>query len=164
MRAEDLVFWLDTLRPDSYQSSGVLCQRHAESMVVPRHWTLDDLRDPVPRLFRPPTSTSTPTAAPPTRRRKSGVDATVEQLLLAPEPTPPDVSGGDAVAAVDVVEVVVEEIPAEERFATRSSADDDGATPWRPTFDESDDLDGLLSARSPLLARAFRGDDRPKPG
>ena len=46
MRAEDLVFWLDTLRADSYQSSGVLCQRHAESMVVPRHWTLDDLRDP----------------------------------------------------------------------------------------------------------------------
>ena len=48
MRAEDLVFWLDTLRPDTYQSSGVLCQRHADSMVVPRHWTLDDLRDPVP--------------------------------------------------------------------------------------------------------------------
>ena len=83
MRAEDLVFWLDTLRPDTYQSSGVLCQRHADSMVVPKHWTLDDLRDPVPRLFRPPASM--PAAAPPPRRRTSTADDT-EQLLLVPEP------------------------------------------------------------------------------
>ena len=33
---------------------------------------------------------------------------------------------------------------------------------WSPLFDSGDDLDGLLSARSPLLARAFRGDDRPR--
>ena len=33
--------------------------------------------------------------------------------------------------------------------------------PWTPTFDDDDDLDGLLTARSPLLARAFRGADRP---
>ena len=48
--------------------------------------------------------------------------------------------------------------------APGSGASIDGeAIPWTPTFDESDDLDGLLSARSPLLARAFRGDDRPRP-
>ncbi|MET0909446.1 MAG: hypothetical protein ABWZ99_08245, partial [Ilumatobacteraceae bacterium] len=80
MRAEDLVFWLDTLRPDTYQSSGVLCQRHAESMVVPRHWTLDDLRDPVPRLFRPPTA---PVTTPPARRRRrTGTEPAGDQLLL----------------------------------------------------------------------------------
>jgi hypothetical protein len=32
--------------------------------------------------------------------------------------------------------------------------------PWTPNFDEADDLDGLLSARSPLLSRAFRTADR----
>ena len=32
--------------------------------------------------------------------------------------------------------------------------------PWTPSFDEADDLDGLLSARSPLLSRAFRTADR----
>jgi hypothetical protein len=32
--------------------------------------------------------------------------------------------------------------------------------PWTPSFDADDDLDGLLAARSPLLARAFRGEDR----
>jgi hypothetical protein len=38
------------------------------------------------------------------------------------------------------------------------SEDDPG--PWTPAFDEADDLDGLLSARSPLLSRAFRTADR----
>jgi len=139
MRAEDLVFWLDTLRPDTYQSSGVLCQRHADSMVVPKHWTLDDLRDPVPRLFRPPASM--PASAPVPRRRRSNADDT-EQLLLAPEP------------------VRVDPVPDPAEMPEGGIVDE---TAWTPTFDESDDLDGLLSARSPLLARAFRGDDRPKP-
>ena len=39
-----------------------------------------------------------------------------------------------------------------------SAGDDPG--PWSPAFDEADDLDGLLSARSPLLSRAFRTADR----
>lgn len=34
--------------------------------------------------------------------------------------------------------------------------DDSGVAPWTPEFDEADDLDGLLAARSPLLSRAFR--------
>ena len=38
----------------------------------------------------------------------------------------------------------------------------DPAESWSPSFDDGDDLDGLLAARSPLLARAFRGDDRPR--
>ncbi len=32
--------------------------------------------------------------------------------------------------------------------------------PWKPTFDQTDDLDGLLEATSPLLARAFGGQER----
>ena len=36
------------------------------------------------------------------------------------------------------------------------------ATPWMPDFDQQDDLGGVLAARSPLLARAFRGTDRPR--
>ena len=158
MRAEDLVFWLDTLRPDTYQSSGVLCQRHADSMVVPRHWTLDDLRDPVPRLFRPPTPTSSP--APGRRRRRTGADAPGDQLLLTADPidlAPNEVIAeppGPSDADVATVDVAPPESPAS------GTAE---ASPWTPSFDESDDLGGLLSASSPLLARAFRGDDRPRP-
>jgi hypothetical protein len=39
---------------------------------------------------------------------------------------------------------------------------DDTPEPWQPEFDEDDDLDGLLQVKSPLLARAFRGTNRPK--
>ncbi len=36
------------------------------------------------------------------------------------------------------------------------------AMPWMPVFDVRDDLDGLLRAKSPLLARAFQGSARPR--
>ena len=42
-----------------------------------------------------------------------------------------------------------------------SAAIEEPPTPWMPSFDHADDLDGLLDARSPLLARAFRGRRRP---
>ncbi len=51
----------------------------------------------------------------------------------------------------------------EETDAVTTTSEPHTAVPWTPTFDEHDDLDGLLSARSPLLARAFRGDGRPRP-
>ncbi len=44
---------------------------------------------------------------------------------------------------------------------TRSPIDRHRRRPLGPHFDDADDLDGLLSARSPLLSRAFRGTDRP---
>ena len=37
----------------------------------------------------------------------------------------------------------------------------DGAAPWKPVFDQSDDLGGLLTAESPLLSRAFGRRNRP---
>jgi hypothetical protein len=163
MRAEDLVFWLDALRPDTHQSNGVLCRRHAESMVLPRHWTLDDLREPVPRLFQPPVAApATPTAA---RRRRSSVVTEGEQLLLGAhesvgDPRATDApDGGSSPLTLDESGTVSRA----EDVAVADVVDVAGpAVPWTPTFDENDDLGGLLSARSPLLARAFRGDDRPR--
>jgi hypothetical protein len=37
------------------------------------------------------------------------------------------------------------------------------SAPWKPVFDQTDDLDGLLVARSPLLSRAFGKRDVPTP-
>lgn len=138
MQAEDLVFWLDrpTGLPDAV--GGVLCRRHADSMVVPRGWTLDDRRDPDLHLFRPPTPLPPPTRAP--RQRPARAEQPpAEQLELAT---------ADPSAAVT---------PPVTDEPTGSSA---APGPWTPEFDEADDLDGLLSARSPLLARAFRTADR----
>ncbi len=170
MRTEDLVFWLDVLREPTPVTGGVLCQRHGDSMVVPRGWTLDDLRDPELHLFRPPPRADG--AGRPTRRRSaSGIghdDA--EQLDF------------DELPAHDVAHAPHSDPPVEERETTAHSTGDprtgaatepvvasgdtggaaaDSAEPWTPVYDAADDLGGLLSARSPLLSRAFRGTDRP---
>lgn len=34
------------------EHAGRLCRRHANALVVPRGWTVDDRRQPVPQLFR----------------------------------------------------------------------------------------------------------------
>lgn len=177
MQPEDLVFWLDVVRPGQEDEGGRLCSMHADSMVVPRNWTLNDLRDPDLHLFRPPPIKR----APKPRARRSHRDDTptgVEQLSLAAveiteiteitepvepvEPSPLADSDDDEVrdrrdAAPDVP------VGPDPRAADESRTGAAGGgqpTSWRPDFDSADDLDGLLSARSPLLARAFRGSER----
>jgi hypothetical protein len=132
MQAEDLVFWIDVLPDDEPSEGGVLCRRHADSMVVPRGWTLDDRRDPDLHLFRPPTPLPAPVRRAARSSRPVNADSTGEQLRLSDE--------------------------------TLAQYDEPAPTTqpeqWTPDFDETDDLDGLLSARSPLLSRAFRTADR----
>ncbi len=149
MRAEDLIFWLDRLQDEATTPGGVLCQRHADSMVVPRNWTLDDLRDPELHLFRPPTAAEG--SSRPSRRGPANSDDTGEQLALRVEAA--------AIADLEQPEPVVANNSDD---PDDSSGGDDRSDTWTPAFDVDDDLDGLLAARSPLLARAFRGDDRPR--
>jgi len=148
MRTEELVFWLDVLRDSTTQAGGVLCQRHGDSMVVPRGWTLDDLRDPDLHLFRPPTVE--PDVAPTrTRRaRPSGAGSDDTQQL--------ELRGlGAAVREPEA------EVPRVESTGSGATATDEADDRWTPSFDASDDLGGLLAARGPLLSRAFRGAGRP---
>jgi len=134
MRADELVFWLDVLPADADADAAVLCLRHADSMVLPRGWTLDDLRDPELHLFRPPQPVRTTRTRRPRAHREAPL---TEQLRL----------GGEAHVTV----------PTDPELTP--STDEPG--PWTPRFDEGDDLDGLLTAHSPLLSRAFRIADRP---
>jgi len=152
MDSEHLLVWL-AIVPDAAGPVrvGMLCRRHADAMVVPRGWTLDDRRENTPRLFR---VADAETANHPSRKRRARVeraDATEppQQLdfdtVLELHPDDPD------------TEVTVAEIVAPQR-----DADETQAMPWRPVFDPDDDLGGVLKADSPLLSRAFRGrDSRP---
>jgi hypothetical protein len=139
MRPEDLVFWLDWYPENVVGDVGVLCRRHADTMVVPRGWTLDDLRDPDLHLFRPPPRIPSARARsvrlprPAVVGEQLELDDTAELAMPFVEPTDPPIEDDHV---------------------------DEGG-PWTPDFDEADDLDGLLSARSPLLSRAFRTADRP---
>lgn len=146
MVPEELIFWMGPIDGEVDVRYGVLCRRHADSLTVPRGWTLDDSRDPTLRLFRPTVEpVRRPRPEPPTRE-PAEPPIEVEQLVL-------DGTG---------------EIP---RPITRSPAARRATTPDPPAQGESaggDDLDtavdgdttdgGLVRPpSSPLLARAFRG-------
>jgi hypothetical protein len=161
-----LLVWLAARDPDGDPlRAGSLCKRHADAMVVPRGWTLDDRREAVPRLFRPAPTADAP--APKRRRAKTAARteaAAPEAPPAAPltetpsaQPAPPVAMATPAHDELDPSRTVAEVT------GEPSATDDPDATqaiPWLPTFDKDDDLGGVLAARSPLLARAFRGTDR----
>lgn len=141
--AEHLMVWIDSYDRVSTDRAGVLCRRHADAMVVPLGWMLDDRRDPVPRLFKAPAQLTA--AAPRQRRTSRHHHDDTEQLEFG----------------ADVVMAVLDDIsdaPDETAEALESEV-----LPWKPMFDQTDDLDGLLEARGPLLARAFGGQGRQRP-
>jgi hypothetical protein len=135
---EHLLVWLDALERVPDDRGGVLCRRHADSMVVPIGWTLDDRRDPTPRLFRAPTPT---VASASTIRR--------------PRPAPAPV-----VVQLDLTSELDRPLIPEAGSDTDVGESNDDPTVWMPVFDQSDDLDGLLQPQTPLLARAFQQRDR----
>jgi hypothetical protein len=113
---------------------GRLCRRHAEAMVVPRGWWLEDRRSAEQLFVAKPAQHERATRRP--ARPTRPIAEVVPLPLPAPEPE---------VAPVD--EAIEEEA---------ATADDAAPTPaWTPTFVVDDDLDGLLNATSPLLGRAF---------
>ena len=170
--AEHLVVWLDGFHAAQGASSGVLCRRHADAMVVPLGWMLDDRRDPAPRLFRPPAEAPTgPMIRPRPRRLKGDATGSV-QLQLDEFERPVDLAAAveeavsEALALgaahdieiVDDVEIVdddrdvdggdeVVEPTVGGRRRHLDDADQTEVLPWQPVFDERDDLKGLLKAR-----------------
>lgn len=169
MVAEDLLFWIVATDADTPSDAKLLCRRHADAMVVPRGWTLDDRRQPTPSLFQ-------------TRRydTKASVQATVQAAALAANPLSARRQmrrvGGQAVEQLQIDGTGPTVRPSPEQIAAIDRADEadkidegpgldhvqDGTnfSAWRPEFDTDDDLDGLLQTNSPLLARAFRGTAR----
>jgi hypothetical protein len=138
MVPEDLLFWIAPLAATPYDGQSVLCLRHADAMSVPRGWTLDDRREEIPRLFMPRAAVRPERSRNGTRSRRAPRPS-VEQLQI------------DGTGEIE--------------RPTVGDADEgtpDDAASWEPTFDQENDLDGLLQVSSPLLARAFRGTDRPR--
>lgn len=161
MDPEQLLVWLEAV-PDAVAPlrTGVVCRRHADAMMVPRGWTLDDRRESRPRLFRVASDDATSELRRikrPTRRRNE--PETVEpQLSFAGEVT------NEAHEKVSAEERAVDDVVVGDFLPPVSvDADETQAIPWRPVFDETDDLSGLLQAESPLLSRAFRGLARDQP-
>ena len=155
MDSDQLLVWLELVPPTGVPPRmGVVCRRHADAMVVPRGWTLDDRREARPRLFRV-SATDDSKARPRAPRRRRDAEApsdNVQLSLTMPGDEPPHAAADDILEG----EVTVGEI----RPMGTPDSDETQALPWRFSFDEHDDLQGLLKTDSPLLSRAFRGQQR----
>ena len=168
--------WLENGDVDGPHEAGVLCKRHADAMVVPRGWTLEDLRYPIPRLFNMGDAPLAPASEKresrgPRRRRVSELE--VPGLFDAPidpedevevMPAPPlemtvvvDEYTDDDTKEIVIVEPVedVNEYTYEPFEDAELSVDESKAHPWVPEFGSEKDITQGLSASSRLLGRAF---------
>jgi hypothetical protein len=148
---DHLTVWIEPLDPERPERPGVLCRRHADSMVVPLRWTLDDRREAVPRLFRAPAEIEADARPKPSRSprlRALGVQLALDDDAPTDTAAPPP---------------PVEEAPVDEAPVDEAPVEEPVGEPWRPVFDPADDLGGLLDVSSPLLSRAFNGRERDRP-
>jgi hypothetical protein len=144
--ADLLIVWLDALAAAQGMRFGVLCRRHADAMIVPLGWMLDDRREPTMRLFKAPAvEAPAPRPRPPRRsRRKGDEQLTLDSTVAAPAAVDDDAAVADVedLDAIEAVAVIPEDL---------------AEHAWVPVFDPHDDLHGLLKARGRLLSRAFNG-------
>ena len=163
----------------------VLCKTHADRLKMPKDWLIDDRREANPRLFRVATSTDTQPSRDHTsargHRRKSRPFPKPESFDTVPTPRPSEATNvvEPVVEPVieHVVEPVVEEVIAEAPLEMQEVAtapdtpepqpepelepelEPTQAMPWKPRFDQDDDLDGVLKPKGRLLSRAFGSDE-----
>ncbi len=136
----------------------LLCRRHADSLVVPRGWTVIDNREERQRLFSAPITQEIIKSNP----RRVDRQQDISEVLEPKERTDDAVEPATAANLFDFVndEVVFETTDRESTDVTAELTQlmDTQATealPWTPQFDRSGDLDGKLRARGRLLGRAF---------
>src|SRR3954447_9491803 len=128
--ADHLMVWIDSYERVTTDRAGVLCRRHADAMVVPLGWMLDDRRDPVPRLFKAPAVQTTTSSRH--RRAPSHHRTDAEQLRLDAEAVIEAVAEIEVaeIEVVEVVEVVEVEIEVAE-MEIAAEAEDVEVLPWK---------------------------------
>jgi hypothetical protein len=158
MNAQALLVTLENYAQVGNERRNCLCMKHADRLSVPRGWSIDDRRESVPRLFRPPPPVKvkrdvTPAAG---QRRKSRGDTVRPKLFdrevvqeTAPAPVPAPTPPPPALAPAQVNEWEVRDDGLEETQAMQ----------WKPSFDHTDDLGGILRPKGKMMSRAFGMDD-----
>jgi len=151
---ERSMVWLEVLGPAG-PAAGALCRRHADAMVLPRGWWLQDRRSDAALFTAPEPSASTAVYRPRRRRRPPA-----DPALLPLDDTTTTASAGAGTGGGVASGALTGAATGSGGPAGQAA----GSAPepaWSPAFDAGDDLDGLLAAKTPLLARAFRQDPAP---
>ena len=156
--------------PDLNDASPVnlLCRRHADSLTVPKGWTIINNREEVQRLFSAPVTQEVlkNDFRKVVRRQKVSdlnedekdpavisnlFDLVIDDhLFVTADHATVDASPS---LRVDMTVDMTADITAE--LAQLMDTQETQALPWTPRFDRSGDLDGKLRARGRLLGRAF---------
>ena len=131
--ARECLVWLDPLGSGG-RGAGVLCRPHADRMTPPRGWNLLDRRGMESRLWIGRTTAVAP-PAPASRRRDRAPRA---------RPCPP--TGP---------RLPFDTAAAREPDAPVARAPEPDRQPWSPRDRPGPELEHVLDARTPLLARAF---------
>jgi hypothetical protein len=152
--------------PDLNDASPVnlLCRRHADSLTVPKGWTIINNREEVQRLFSAPiTQEVSKNNSRKVVRRQSVSDfnddemnpVTVANLfdLIIDDHLFATADHATVDAGVNITTEITTDITAE--LAQLMDTQETQGLPWTPRFDRSGDLDGKLRARGRLLGRAF---------
>jgi hypothetical protein len=129
--ARECLVWLDPLGPGG-RGAGVLCGVHADRMSPPRGWSLLDRRGAESRLWLGRTKVVGPAPQPRRRERTPRARSCAPAGLRLPFDT-------------------VAHEP--ETPAVRASEPE--RQPWSPHDRPGPELEHVLDARTPLLARAF---------
>ncbi len=159
MVPEDLAVWLEAVDPSTLGEVRPRCS----APVTPTRWSS-------PRAGRSTTAANRCHACSvcPCARPRSAVPGDHTARIRRPRP-----EDWAELALFDEPAPAVQQTPPEQTTIVEPDEGSDGsadapadagspdasAAPWKPRFDRSDDLDGLLTARSPLLRRAFGFDD-----
>ena len=156
--------------PDLNDASPVnlLCRRHADSLTVPKGWTIINNREEVQRLFSAPVTQEVlkNDSRKVVRRQKVSdlnedekdpavisnlFDLVIDDhLFVTADHATVDASPS---LTADITADMTVDITAE--LAQLMDTQETQALPWTPRFDRSGDLDGKLRARGRLLGRAF---------
>ena len=152
--------------PDLNDASPVnlLCRRHADSLTVPKGWTIINNREEVQRLFSAPvTQEVLKNDSRKVVRRQKVSDSNEDEKDPAVISNLFDLVIDDHLfvtadhATVDASPSLTADITVDitAELAQLMDTQETQALPWTPRFDRSGDLDGKLRARGRLLGRAF---------
>jgi hypothetical protein len=149
----ELLMTLENYVPVEGMRVNGLCRRHADALVVPRGWRIEDKRENVPRLF--------PVSPPPDKPKAKDAAAkksdSKKNRAKLPRPSIFDELKNDKKVDEVIAPVVV---PVDEPEVNDDvELEETKAIPWSPQFDHTDDLGGVLRPKGRLLSRAFNFDD-----
>ncbi len=153
-----LLVWLDNSHVPEREHAGRLCRRHANALVVPRGWTVDDRRQPIPQLFRELERSLNPdgrgqSTSRNEKKKTRKPRASTEVVGTAPATVEPTLF-----ETPSAEEVVVEAPPVvQTAHNIVEDPDETRAIAWSPAtprHSEPDEADAPVMGR--LMGRAFR--------